>query len=103
MGAPVACITASDADGREFTVRVERNFRYEPYRDFLACAHCDWRAEAPFSLRRSLQDVAGGHLAREHGADRRLGNAENPVFTRLRWIVLPVVAVFLIALFTMVR
>ncbi|MFE3140897.1 hypothetical protein [Streptomyces scopuliridis] len=46
-----------------------------------------------------LIDMAGDHLATVHGADRGLSSQENESFRKLRWVVLPIVAVVLIALF----
>ncbi|MCX5344258.1 hypothetical protein [Streptomyces atratus] len=42
MGAPIRHYTAMTPDGEVFTVNMERDFRYDPYRDFLVCAHCGW-------------------------------------------------------------
>ncbi|MEV6160583.1 hypothetical protein AB0L71_01375 [Streptomyces sp. NPDC052052] len=80
-----------------FTVTIERDFRYEPYRDFLVCAQCGW---SPSLLTtEKLIDMAGEHLASVHGADRGLSQQEDESFRKARLIVLPIVAVLLIGLF----
>lgn len=99
MGAAVHHITADDAGGQTFTVNVERNFQYKPHRDFLVCAHCDW-SYGSLSFRQTFQDIAGEHLSDAHDADRALGHHRNASFRTLRWIALPLAAVFLIVLFT---
>ncbi|MFE2634490.1 hypothetical protein ACFXKS_04735 [Streptomyces scopuliridis] len=97
MGAPIRHFTAVGPNDRVFTVNIERNFQYDPYRDFLVCTHCDW-SPSLLTMER-LIDMAGDHLATVHGADRRLSSQENESFRKLRWVVLPIVAVVLIALF----
>ncbi|MEU0632517.1 hypothetical protein [Streptomyces sp. NPDC005989] len=97
MGTPVRHFTATAPDGQVFTVNIERDFRYDPYRDFLVCTHCDW---APSLLTmKKIADMAGEHLASVHGADRGLSQQDDEGFRRARLIVLPIVAVLLIALF----
>ncbi|MFE2037542.1 hypothetical protein ACFXBB_30685 [Streptomyces scopuliridis] len=97
MGAPIRHFTAVGPNDQVFTVNIERNFQYDPYRDFLVCTHCDW---SPSLLTMDkLIDMAGDHLATVHGADRGLSSQENESFRKLRWVVLPIVAVVLIALF----
>ncbi|WP_327380189.1 hypothetical protein [Streptomyces sp. NBC_01212] len=95
MGAAIRHFAATRPDGQVFTVNIERDFRYDPYRDFLVCAHCDW---SPSLLTaRKPADMAGEHLAAAHGAgsglaDRRTGGPgerENgrttPSARRLGW------------------
>ncbi|MFB6813792.1 hypothetical protein ACFCV8_04500 [Streptomyces sp. NPDC056347] len=97
MGTPVRHFTATAADGREYTVRIERDFRYDPYRDFVVCAHCDW---SPSLLTtRRIDDMAAEHLASAHGAGGGLSQREDEGFRKARLIVLPLVAVLLITLF----
>ncbi|MEV7403827.1 hypothetical protein AB0N93_25965 [Streptomyces sp. NPDC091267] len=96
MGAPIRHFTATTEQGQVFTVNIERDFRYDPYRDFLVCAHCDW-APSLLTTQRII-DMAGEHLATVHGADRGLGQQEDESFRKARLIVLPVVAVLLIGL-----
>ncbi|WP_299536328.1 hypothetical protein [uncultured Streptomyces sp.] len=96
MPAPMRHFTAADASGRVFTVNIERHFPYEPYRDFLVCTHCDW---SPSLLTtRRIDDMAAEHLATAHGAGGAMTQYEDSSLRTLRWIVLPVVAVFLVVL-----
>ncbi|MFD7866104.1 hypothetical protein [Streptomyces sp. NPDC057682] len=96
MGAPVRQFTATNERGEAFTVNLERDFRYDPYRDFLVCAHCDW---SPSLLTtRRIDAMAGEHLASAHGAGGALVQQEDASFRRARLIVLPLVAVLLIVL-----
>lgn len=94
MGAPIRHFTATTEQGQVFTVTIERDFRYDPYRDFLVCAHCDW-SPSLLTTRRII-DMAGEHLASAHGAGRGLTQQENESFRKGRLVVLPVVAVLLI-------
>ncbi|MGQ7748767.1 hypothetical protein ACUN29_09715 [Streptomyces sp. WC2508] len=97
MGTPVRHFTATTPDGQEFTVNIERDFRYDPYRDFLVCAHCDW---SPSLLTmKKIAGMAGEHLASVHGADQGLSQQDNEAFRKARLIVLPIVAVLLAVLF----
>ncbi|GAA2392162.1 hypothetical protein GCM10010420_15690 [Streptomyces glaucosporus] len=99
MHTPTHEITAADADGRVFTVRLMRNMMLEPVVRGLACDHCDWRSGLPLSFSRTPLDIAGEHLATAHGADRGLSHSETPDFRRLRttaMLLLPVVVVFLV-------
>lgn len=100
MGAPIRHFTAMTGQGQVFTVNVERDFRYDPYRDFLVCAHCDW-SPSLLTTRRII-DMAGEHLASAHGADRGRAQQENESFRKGRLVVLPVVAVVLIAFLVLV-
>ncbi|MFD6277503.1 hypothetical protein ACFWFI_18315 [Streptomyces sp. NPDC060209] len=96
MGSAIRHFTAGRADGQVFTVNIERDFRYDPYRDFLVCAHCDW---SPSLLTtRRLADMAGEHLAAAHGADRGLADRENESFRKARWVVLPLCVVLVVVL-----
>jgi hypothetical protein len=97
MGTPVRHFTATTPDGQVFTVNIERDFRYDPYRDFLICAHCDW---SPSLLTmKKIVDMAGEHLASVHGADQGLSQQDNEGFRKARLIMLPITVVLLIALF----
>ncbi|MCX5159493.1 MULTISPECIES: hypothetical protein [unclassified Streptomyces] len=97
MGTPVRHFTATTPDGQEFTVNIERDFRYDPYRDFLVCAHCDW---SPSLLTmKKIVDMAGEHLASVHGADQGLSQQDNEAFRKAGLIMLPIVAVLLVVLF----
>ncbi|MCX4397350.1 MULTISPECIES: hypothetical protein [unclassified Streptomyces] len=97
MGTPVRHFTATTPDGQEFTVNIERDFRYDPYRDFLVCAHCDW---SPSLLTmKKIAGMAGEHLASVHGADQGLSQQDNEAFRKARLIMLPIVAVLLVVLF----
>ncbi|MEU9459795.1 hypothetical protein ACIQCQ_02445 [Streptomyces sp. NPDC088394] len=97
MGTPVRHFTATTPGGQEFTVNIERDFRYDPYRDFLVCAHCDW---SPSLLTmKKIAGMAGEHLASVHGADQGLSQQDNEAFRKARLIVLPIVAVLLVVLF----
>ncbi|MER5360560.1 hypothetical protein [Streptomyces sp. NPDC002785] len=101
MGAPIRHYTAMTPDGEVFTVNVERDFRYDPYRDFLVCTHCGW---SPSLLTmEKITDMAGEHLASAHGADRGLSQQEDESFRKARLIVLPIVVVLLIGLFVCLR
>ncbi|MFJ1544528.1 hypothetical protein [Streptomyces sp. NPDC088246] len=101
MGAPIRHYTAMTPDGEVFTVNMERDFRYDPYRYFLVCAHCGW---SPSLLTmEKIIDLAGEHLASAHGADRELSQQENESFRKARLIVLPIVIVLLIGLFVHLR
>ncbi|MFE4794799.1 hypothetical protein ACFRFL_06725 [Streptomyces sp. NPDC056708] len=101
MGAPIRHYTAMTPDGEVLTVNVERDFRYDPYRDFLVCAHCGW---SPSLLTmEKIIDMAGEHLASAHGADRGLSQRENESLRKARLIVLPIVVVLLIGLFVYLR
>ncbi|WP_406418434.1 hypothetical protein OH809_31830 [Streptomyces sp. NBC_00873] len=101
MGAPIRHYTAMTPDGEVFTVSMERDLRYDPYRDFLVCAHCGW---SPSLLTmEKIIDMAGEHLAAAHGADRGLSQQENESFRKVRLIVLPIVVVLLIAVFVYLR
>ncbi|WP_327366764.1 hypothetical protein [Streptomyces sp. NBC_01217] len=101
MGAPIRSFTAMTPDGEVFTVHMERDFRYDPYRDFLVCAHCGW---SPSLLTmEKIIDMAGEHLASAHGADRGLSQQENESFRKARLIVLPIVLVLLIGIFVILR
>ncbi|WP_329212199.1 hypothetical protein OG257_28755 [Streptomyces sp. NBC_00683] len=96
MGAAIRHFTATGPGGQVFTVNIERDFRYDPYRDFLVCAHCDW---SPSLLTtRKIIDMAGEHLATAHGADRGLAQQENESFRKARWVMLPLCAVLVIGL-----
>ncbi|MGW1706743.1 hypothetical protein ACWCP8_14695 [Streptomyces sp. NPDC002206] len=101
MGTPIRHFTAARADGQVFTVNIERNFQYNPYRDFVVCAHCDW-SPSLLTMER-ITDMAGEHLASAHGADLGLAHHENESFRKGRLIVLPIVTVILIALFVYLR
>ncbi|MGW2178648.1 hypothetical protein ACWCXX_11255 [Streptomyces sp. NPDC001732] len=96
MGTPIRHFTATTPEGQAFTVDMERDHRYEPYRDFLVCAHCGW-SPSLLTMER-IVDMAGEHLASAHGADRGLSQHENESFRKARLIVLPIVAVLLIGL-----
>ncbi|MEU3216625.1 hypothetical protein [Streptomyces sp. NPDC006971] len=96
MGAPVRHYTATTSDGQVFTVNLERDFRYDPYRDFLVCTHCDW-SPSLLTLKR-IDDMAWEHLASAHGANRAASQQEDESFRKARLIVLPLVAVLLIVL-----
>ncbi|MER6116547.1 hypothetical protein [Streptomyces sp. NPDC001743] len=96
MGTPIRHFTATTEQGQVFTVNMERDFRYDPYRDFLVCTHCDW-SPSLLTTRRIL-DMAGEHLAAAHGAGRGLAQQEDASFRKARLIMLPVVAVLLIGL-----
>ncbi|WLQ67155.1 hypothetical protein OG265_08770 [Streptomyces sp. NBC_01208] len=112
MGAAIRHFAATRPDGQVFTVNIERDFRYDPYRDFLVCAHCDW---SPSLLTaRKPADMAGEHLAAAHGAgsglaDRRTGGPadrengrtgerENDSFRKAPWVVLPLCMVLVVML-----
>lgn len=97
MRTPVRHFTATTPDGQEFTVNIERDFRYDPYRDFLVCAHCDW-SPSLLTMKR-IDGMAGEHLASVHGADQGLSQQDNEAFRKARLIMLPIVAVLLVALF----
>ncbi|MFF1646960.1 hypothetical protein [Streptomyces sp. NPDC058240] len=97
MGTPVRHFTATTPDGQVFTVNIERDFRYDPYRDFVVCAHCDWSPSLLTTKR--ITDMAWEHLTSVHGADRGRSDQENEGFRKARLIVLPIVAVLLIVLF----
>lgn len=101
MGAAIRHFTATTGQGQVFTVNIERDFRYDPYRDFLVCAHCDWRPSL-LTMER-IVDMAGEHLAAAHGADRGLTQQEDESFRKARLIVLPVVAVLLIGLLLLLK
>ncbi|MFC9623534.1 hypothetical protein ACFTXM_27230 [Streptomyces sp. NPDC056930] len=101
MGAPIRHYTAMTPDGEVFTLTMERDFRYDPYRDFLVCAHCGW-SPSLLSMEK-ITDMAGEHLASAHGADRGLSQQENESFRKARLIVLPIVVVLLIGLFVHLR
>ncbi|MEU5719760.1 hypothetical protein AB0G71_29130 [Streptomyces sp. NPDC020403] len=94
MGTPIRHFTALGPGDAVFTVNIERDFRYDPYRDFLVCTHCDW---APSLLtRQRIIDMAGEHLAAVHGADRGLTQQENESFSKARRVMLPLCALLLI-------
>ncbi|MDQ0796969.1 hypothetical protein [Streptomyces sp. B1I3] len=94
MGTPIRHFTALGPGDQVFTVNIEWDFRYDPYRDFLVCAHCDW---SPSLLtRRKIIDMAGEHLATVHGADRGLSQQENEAFSKARRVMLPLCALVLI-------
>lgn len=101
MGAAIRHFTAKTGQGQVFTVNIERDFRYDPYRDFLVCAHCDWRPSLLTTKR--IVDMAGEHLATAHGADRGLAQQEDESFRKARMVVLPVVAVLLIGLLFLLK
>ncbi|MFG2599707.1 hypothetical protein [Streptomyces sp. NPDC048462] len=101
MGAAIRHFTATTEQGQVFTVNIERDFRYDPYRDFLVCAHCDWRPSL-LTMERIL-DMAGEHLATAHAATRGLAQQEDESFRKARLIVLPVVAVLLIGLLFLLK
>ncbi|MEU9359794.1 hypothetical protein AB0D35_17030 [Streptomyces sp. NPDC048301] len=96
MRAAIRHLTAIGPGDQVFTVNVERDFRYDPYRDFLVCAHCGW---SPSLLTtRRIDAMAWEHLASAHGADRGMADRENESVSRARWVVLPLCAVLIIAL-----
>ncbi|MFG2403049.1 hypothetical protein ACGFR8_01715 [Streptomyces brevispora] len=101
MGAALRHFTATTEQGQVFTVNVERDFRYDPYRGFLVCAHCGWRPSLLTTER--IIDMAGEHLASAHGADRGPEQRENESFRKGRLIVLPIVAVVLIGLLFLLK
>ncbi|MEE4491679.1 hypothetical protein [Streptomyces sp. BE230] len=96
MGTPVRHFTATTEQGQVFTVNIERDFRYDPYRDFLVCTHCDWSPSLLTTQR--IIDMAGEHLSSAHGAGRGLAQQDNESFRKARLIMLPVVAALLIGL-----
>ncbi|WLQ43684.1 hypothetical protein P8A22_29450 [Streptomyces laculatispora] len=101
MGAAIRHFTATTEQGQVFTVNIERDFRYDPYRDFLVCAHCEWCPSLLTTER--IIDMAGEHLASVHGAGRGLTQQENESFRKGRLIVLPIVALVLIGLLFLLK
>ncbi|MFE3515768.1 hypothetical protein [Streptomyces sp. NPDC059166] len=96
MGVAIRRLTAVGPDDRVFTVNIERDFRYDPYRDFLVCTHCDW---SPSLLTtRRIDAMAWEHLASAHSADRGMSDAEDESFGKARRVALPVCAALVIAL-----
>lgn len=101
MGAAIRHFTAIGPGDQVFTVNIERDFRYDPYRDFLVCAHCDW---SPSLLTtRRIDAMAWDHLAGSHDAARGRTDQENESFRKARWVVLPLCAVLIIALLVFLR
>ncbi|MFE9727212.1 hypothetical protein ACFYQ5_27345 [Streptomyces sp. NPDC005794] len=96
MGAAIRHFTAIGPGDQVFTVNVERDFRYDPYRDFLVCAHCGW---SPSLLTTRRTDaMAWEHLADSHDASRGRADQENESFRKARRVMLPLCAVLIIAL-----
>ncbi|MFF2728490.1 hypothetical protein ACFVS9_11375 [Streptomyces sp. NPDC058008] len=101
MGAAIRHFTAIGPGDQVFTVNIERDFRYDPYRDFLVCAHCGW---SPSLLTtRRIDAMAWEHLADAHDASRGRAGQENESFRRARWVVLPLCAVLVVALLVFLR
>ncbi|MFJ8750850.1 hypothetical protein ACIREO_16145 [Streptomyces sp. NPDC102441] len=96
MGAAIRHFTAIGPGDQVFTVNVERDFRYDPYRDFLVCAHCGW-SPSLLTMRR-IDDMAWEHLADSHEAARGRTDQENESFRKARWVVLPLCAVLIVVL-----
>lgn len=101
MGAAIRHLTAIGPGDRVFTVNIERDFRYDPYRDFLVCAHCDWSPSLLTTER--IDTMAWGHLAGAHGADRGMSDQENASFRKARWVMLPLCAVLVVVLLMVLR
>ncbi|WP_031081866.1 hypothetical protein [Streptomyces sp. NRRL WC-3549] len=96
MGAPIRHFTAIGPGDRVFTVTIERDFRYDPYRDFVVCTHCDW---SPSLLTtRRIDGMAWEHLASAHGAGRGLSQHDNASFRKAGWVMLPLCAVLIVVL-----
>ncbi|MFE4218028.1 hypothetical protein [Streptomyces sp. NPDC056844] len=101
MGAAIRHFTAIGPGDQVFTVNIERDFRYDPYRDFLVCAHCGW---SPSLLTtRRLDDMAWEHLADSHDAARGRSDQENESVRKARWVVLPLCAVLIVVLLVLVQ
>ncbi|WP_329041938.1 hypothetical protein [Streptomyces sp. NBC_01422] len=101
MGAAIRHFTAIGPGDQVFTVNVERDFRYDPYRDFLVCAHCGW---SPSLLTtRRLDDMAWEHLADSHDATRGRSDHENESVRKARWVVFPLCAVLIVVLLVLVQ
>ncbi|WP_406150015.1 hypothetical protein [Streptomyces sp. NBC_01012] len=94
MGAAIRHFTAIGPGDQVFTVNIERDFRYDPYRDFLVCAHCGW---SPSLLTtRRLDAMAWEHLADSHEASRGRAAQENESFRKARGVALPLFAVLFV-------
>ncbi|MFH9614261.1 hypothetical protein ACH4MM_11150 [Streptomyces pratensis] len=96
MGAAIRHFTAIGPGGQVFTVNVERDFRYDPSRDLLACAHCDWSPSLLTTQR--IDAMAWDHLAGSHDATRGRTDQENESFRRARRVMLPLCAVVSVVL-----
>ncbi|KPC81215.1 MULTISPECIES: hypothetical protein [unclassified Streptomyces] len=96
MGAAIRHFTAIGPGEQVFTVNIERDFRYEPYRDSLICAHCDW-SPSLLTTRRT-DTMAWEHLADAHDAAGGRTDRENESFRKARWVMLPLCSVLIIAL-----
>ncbi|MBM7438321.1 hypothetical protein [Streptomyces sp. HB132] len=101
MGAAIRHLTAIGPGGQVFTVNIERDFRYDPYRDFLVCAHCDWSPSLLTTER--IDAMAWDHLAGSHDATGGRTDQENESFRKARWVMLPLCAILVIALLVVLR
>lgn len=104
IGPVIHHITASNSNGQAFTVEVQRNFRFDPYRDILVCSHCEW-TKYPLSLRKSAVDFASEHLAEVHDADEGVHHHhKDESFGKLQRVLLPLAAIaLLVILVTVLR
>uniref|UniRef100_A0AAU3H1I2 Uncharacterized protein n=1 Tax=Streptomyces sp. NBC_01401 TaxID=2903854 RepID=A0AAU3H1I2_9ACTN len=96
MRAAIRHFTAIGPGDQVFTVNIERDFRYDPYRDFLVCAHCGW-SPSLLTMRR-LDAMAWEHLTESHDASRGRAAQDNESIRKGRWVALPLCAVLVIAL-----
>ncbi|MET9808412.1 hypothetical protein [Streptomyces halstedii] len=96
MRAPIRRFTATGPGDQVFTVNIERDFRYDPYRDFVVCAHCGW-SPSLLTMRR-LDAMAWEHLASAHGAERGMSQQEDESFRKARRVALPLCAVLVVVL-----
>ncbi|POX36775.1 hypothetical protein C3486_31840 [Streptomyces sp. Ru73] len=101
VGPVIHRYSATDADGRAFSVEVQRDFRYEPFRDFMLCTHCDWD-ETP-RMFQGGQETVQAHLAQAHGADRGFTGSADEGWSRSRRIVGPVLLLLVIVLVAVVQ
>jgi hypothetical protein len=103
LGPSVHHITASDGNGQEFAVEVQRDFRFDPYRDILVCSHCEW-TRYPLSFRKSAVDFASEHLSEVHGADEGIHHHKDESFGKFQRIMLPFAAIaVLVILITVLK
>jgi hypothetical protein len=101
MGAAIRHFTAIGPGNQVFTVNVERDFRYDPYRDFLVCAHCGWSPSLLTTQR--IDAMAWEHLTDAHDASRGRTDQENESFRKARRVVLPLCAVLIIVLLLLLQ
>ncbi|MFJ3281891.1 hypothetical protein [Streptomyces halstedii] len=101
MRAPIRRFTATGPGDQVFTVNIERDFRYDPYRDFVVCAHCGW-SPSLLTMRR-LDAMAWEHLASAHGAERGMSQQEDESFRKARRVMLPLCAVLVVVLLVYVQ